>query len=133
MAVSMAKRLVNSFGGRFVYLRNSILLLYCNEHMSLTEDQLFEELKKGIIGLNFEKQKCVVLEEQPYSGQILEKISKENFVSPSNFAASKNSQAFTKAINAMVNGNVLRYNKIGMLTWHSKLAKSYFVVYNSDV
>ena len=70
VAVSMAKRLVNSFGGRFVYLRNSILLLYCNEHMSLTEDQSFEELKKGIIGLNFEKQKCMVLEEQPYSGQI---------------------------------------------------------------
>ena len=133
VTVSMANRLVNAFGGRFVYLRNSVLLLYCNKYMSLTEDQAFEELKNGIIGLNFEKQKCVVLEEQPYSGQILEKISKENFVSPSSFAASKNSQSFTKAINAMVNGNVLRYNKMGMLTWHSKLTKSYFGVYNSDV
>ena len=53
VAVSMAKGLC---GGRFVYLRNSVLLLYCNEHMSLTEDQSFEELKIGIIGLNFEKQ-----------------------------------------------------------------------------
>ena len=47
VAVSMAKRIVNSFGGRFVFLRSSVLLLYCNEHMSLTEDQSFEELKKG--------------------------------------------------------------------------------------
>ena len=59
VAVSMAKRIVNSLGGRFVYLRSSVLLLYCNEHMSLMEDQSFEELKKGIIELNFENQKSM--------------------------------------------------------------------------
>ena len=128
IANSMAKKIVDFLGGRLVYLRSSIKLISVNKDSSLTEDELFEEVKNEMIALTLEQQKSVISNQQPYSGQILKEISKKEFVSPSQFGSLQDKKAFNEAIDEMIRGNVLRYNKMGMLTWHSKLTKNYFAV-----
>ena len=54
---SMAKQVVNFLGGRLVYLRSSIKLISVYKDSSLTEDELFEEVKNDMITLTLEEQK----------------------------------------------------------------------------
>ena len=71
---------------------------------TLTEDESFEELKNDMYALTLEKQKCVISDEQPYSGEILKEVPKENLISPSSFGFLKDNKAFNKTVDAMVSG-----------------------------
>jgi len=110
-----------------VYLRSSVNLIDFYKDSGLTEDEIYDQLKKDMFSIMLEKQKSVIANYQPHSGKILAAVSKKSEIFPSSFGI-ENSKAFNEAIDALVHCNVLRYNKEGVLTWHSIVTKTFFMM-----
>ena len=68
-----------------MYLHSSVELFDFHKCSGLTEDKIYDQLKKDMFSIMLEEQKSVIANYQPHSGKILAAVSKKSKISPSSF------------------------------------------------
>ena len=128
--VSLAKRIYNFTGGRFVHINQAIEMYQIRVELGLSEDDIFDEISDILLGMYFRKRITEMnLYHQAHGEMILKKVlsAENNIIDPGEPFESvdeKNkSVLLTEAMKSLVKINLLRYTARGWITWHSQVVQ----------
>lgn len=129
--VSLAKRIYNFTGGRFVHINQAIEMYRIRVELGLSEDDdIFDEISDILLGKYFRKRITEMnLYHQAHGEMILKKVlsAENNIIDPGEPFESvdeKNkSVLLTEAMKSLVKIRLLRYTARGWITWHSQVVQ----------
>ena len=114
-----AKKLVKFIGGRLVYLQTSVALI---KKLGWTSQDGIEKMKSLLFSRKLNAQKATILQLQPESGVILDKLSKKGTVTTVDLTSvAQNKLKMEMVIKNMIEANILRYCVDGAIKFHGRV------------
>lgn len=118
MRQDTAKKVVSCVGGRLVYLQSCLKL----PNLNFNDDHVCEEIKAALFLRKLSAQRDAISMMKPESSTIIKSLAECDSMSTYDVIdGAHNKQKMNKVIRAMIDSNVLRYNKAGKIKWHGKV------------
>lgn len=124
---TISTKLVQYFGGRFVYLNSCVVLYKLLTKQGMSEDMIVNEIISLITDRRVAGQRKVIVT-TPLANTMLAKVS-DGDITESDLldgATSDDQVLIEQCIKRLISTNVLRYNVKSKLMWHSQIEKSAF-------
>lgn len=133
LSENLSAMLIDYFGGRLIYMINSITLYKAYVKLGQRDDaQLYEEIK-DLFARKLEAQHYAIEQKWPKSKELLAAITQKGIISPSvllHMQGDEGKELMDETITHLVDANIIRYTTNGLLTWHGKVEECHFKVHS---
>lgn len=126
--VGIAKGVVETVGGRFVYLKRA-MLNYHTAKLDASSGRVscVEEITRDIINFKTKPQKTELIKHKEIGEIILEQLRTKGYIKVDDFKNhDRDIKKIEEAIKGLLGVNLIRYNKDLDFTWHSRIEENVF-------
>lgn len=117
------RKLVECIGGRIIHLESCVVLMQIE---GWNAEDVCERAKSSLFERILNGQKLAISRTWPESGKILKVLASNRYIVPAELLKEIGSHELDKALEKLIDANILRYTEKGHVTWHGRVQQQVF-------